>query len=223
MQSAEYFENIQLKLGDITFRLEENWRNYNDNVGYYSLLGSASPLDDGQKKLVADGLLKLANELAARHKQIPYQIPVDHFVWGSNSDFLDAAMIYANAYEVSKEQKYFQQSNLLQNVSESIDQLWTMNGDQFADQMKQQGATGLAEWQVAEFIEDHQVGVHQPIGETSRFAGLFFLFQLIDQLDGGQEADPEVMVLDRLYCDGGGQVRLAGTRPTLYNQHAGLG
>jgi len=103
---AEYFENIQLKLGDITFRLEENWRNYGDNVGYYSLVGKASPLDEGQKKLVASGLIKLADELATKHKSIPYQIPVDHFVWGSNSDVLDAAMIFANAYEVTKEQKY---------------------------------------------------------------------------------------------------------------------
>lgn len=103
---SEYFENIQLKLGDITFRLEENWRNYGDNIGYYSLLGEASPLDDGQKKLVADGLLKLANELAEKHQSIPYQIPVDNFAWGSNSDFLDVAMIFANAYEVSKDEKY---------------------------------------------------------------------------------------------------------------------
>mgnify|MGYP000688482278 CR=1 FL=1 len=36
---------------------------------------------------------------------------------------------------------------------------------QLADQVKQQGPTGLAEWEVAQFIEDHQIGVHQPIGQ----------------------------------------------------------
>lgn len=95
-----------MKLSDITFRFEENWRNYGDNIGYYSLLGEASPLDDGQKKLVADGLIQLANELSEKHQSIPYQIPVDNFAWGSNSDFLDVAMIFANAYEVSKDEKY---------------------------------------------------------------------------------------------------------------------
>ncbi|NJN27405.1 MAG: cellulase [Cyclobacteriaceae bacterium] len=105
-EASEYFENIQLKLGDIAFRLEENWRNYVDNIGYYSLLGPASPLTTEQKKLVADGLLHLAQQLAEKHRSIPYQIPVDHFVWGSNSDVLDAAMIFANAYEVSKDQMY---------------------------------------------------------------------------------------------------------------------
>lgn len=102
----EYFENIQLKLGDIAFRLEGNWRNYGDNIGYYSLLGKPSPLDEGQKKQVADGLVSLADELAEKHRSIPYQIPVDHFVWGSNSDMLDAALIFANAFEVTKDQKY---------------------------------------------------------------------------------------------------------------------
>jgi endoglucanase len=102
----EYFEKIQQKLGDITFRLEENWRNYLDNIGYYSLLGPASPLDESQKTVVANGLIKLADELAAKHRSIPYQIPVDHFVWGSNSDVLDAAMIFANAYEVTNDQQY---------------------------------------------------------------------------------------------------------------------
>lgn len=102
----EYFENIQTKLGDITFRLEENWRNYPDNIGYYSLLGNASPLDEGQKQTVANGLIKLADELAQKHKSIPYQIPVDHFVWGSNSDILDAAIIFSQAYELTSDRKY---------------------------------------------------------------------------------------------------------------------
>jgi endoglucanase len=102
----EYFETIQLKLGNITFRLEENWRNYCDNIGYYSLLGNSSPLDQGQKQQVADGLLSLAKGLADKHKSIPYQIPVDHFVWGSNSDVLDAAIIFANAHEWSSDKKY---------------------------------------------------------------------------------------------------------------------
>jgi endoglucanase len=102
----EYFESIQTKLGDITFRLEENWRNYPDNIGYYSLLGDASPLDEGQKNQVADGLIRLADELAQKHKSIPYQIPVDHFVWGSNSDILDAAIIFSQAYELTSDRKY---------------------------------------------------------------------------------------------------------------------
>ena len=103
---SEYFENIQMKLGDITFRLEENWRNYTDNVGYYSLVNSNARLDEGQKKQVENGIIKLADELGTKHRSIPYQVPVDHFVWGSNSDFLDAAMIYANAYEITGDQKY---------------------------------------------------------------------------------------------------------------------
>lgn len=117
----EYFEHIQTKLGDITFRLEENWRNYPDNIGYYSLLGNASPLDAGQKRTVANGLIKLADELAQKHKSIPYQIPIDHFVWGSNSDILDAAIIFSKAYELTGDRKY------LDMVIETFDYLMGKN------------------------------------------------------------------------------------------------
>jgi endoglucanase len=105
-QRSEYYENIQAKLGNITFRLEENWRNYNDNIGYYSLLDESSPLSEGQKKIVGDGVVRLAKELSEKHRNIPYQIPVDHFVWGSNSDVLDAAVIYANAYEQTGDKRF---------------------------------------------------------------------------------------------------------------------
>jgi len=103
---GEYLEKIQPKLGAIKFRVEESWRNYLDNLGYYSLLGASSPLDEAGKKQVTDGLIKLADSLVTTLHIIPYQIPVDHFVWGSSSDILDGAMIFANAYDVTKEKKY---------------------------------------------------------------------------------------------------------------------
>ncbi|MDZ7607892.1 MAG: glycoside hydrolase family 9 protein [Cyclobacteriaceae bacterium] len=103
---GEYLQKIQPKLGGIKFRLEENWCNYLDNLGYYSLLGASSPLDEAGKKQVADGLIKLADSLSLAHQAIPYQIPVDHFIWGSSSDVLDGAMIFANAYDVTKDHKY---------------------------------------------------------------------------------------------------------------------
>lgn len=102
----EYLQNIQLLLGNITFRTGENWRNYDDNLGYYSLLGPASKLDEPQKKQVVGGLLKLADTLANQLTNNPYRIPIDKFQWGSNSDILDAAMIFANAYKASTDKKY---------------------------------------------------------------------------------------------------------------------
>jgi len=47
---------------------------------------------------------------------------------------------------------------------------------QRADQVKQQGATGLAEGQVAQFVEDYQVTVDESLGNPPGLAVLFLLF-----------------------------------------------
>ena len=106
-----FYTRIKPKLGDFTFRLEENWRNYNDNIGYYSLVNRKSPLSENDKNIIAHRIIKVADSLAMVQKSIPYQIPIDHFVWGSNSDVLDAAIIYAQAYELTKKPKYLKAAN----------------------------------------------------------------------------------------------------------------
>lgn len=106
-----FYNFIKPKLGDFTFRLEENWRNYNDNIGYYSLVNKKSPLPKNNKKIIENRIIKVADSLANIQKSNPYQIPIDHFVWGSNSDVLDAAIIYAQAYELTKKPKYLKVAN----------------------------------------------------------------------------------------------------------------
>ena len=51
--------------------------------------------------------------------------------------------------------------------------------------MEQQSSTGLTKRQIAEFIQDNEVCVHQSIGEVPGFTLLFLQFQSIDQLNGG--------------------------------------
>ena len=41
---------------------------------------------------------------------------------------------------------------------------------EFAQQMEQQGAAGLRERQIAEFIENDQVDLHEPVGDLARIA-----------------------------------------------------
>ena len=81
---------------------------------------------------------------------------------------------------------------------------------QLADQVEQQGTAGLREWQVAQFVEDHQIGADQPFGQLPLFAGCLLQFQGIDQFDGGEEAHASVLMLDSLHADGRGQMGLAG-------------
>ena len=92
---------------------------------------------------------------------------------------------------------------------------------EFADQMEQQGAPSRREWQVAQFIKDHQIGISQAQGDASGLAFRLLLLQRVDQFDGRQEADPMAVAADRLDADRRRQVSLAGTRPT--DQHDVLG
>ena len=48
---------------------------------------------------------------------------------------------------------------------------------ELTEQVEQQRTAGLAEWQVAEFIEHNQINMNKTVGYLSRFAGGFFLLQ----------------------------------------------
>src|SRR5664279_1653522 len=60
---------------------------------------------------------------------------------------------------------------------------------ELAQQMEEQRATRGAERQVAEFVEDHEVGVGKPPGDLSRLSLKLFLFEGVDEFDGGEEPD----------------------------------
>ena len=49
--------------------------------------------------------------------------------------------------------------------------------------MEQQRAAGSAEWQVAEFIEDDEIGISEASGDLPGFSLVFFLFEGVDEFD----------------------------------------
>ncbi|MDA3824238.1 MAG: glycoside hydrolase family 9 protein [Bacteroidales bacterium] len=101
----KYYETIKPDLGNITFRLEESWRNYVDNIGYYSLLNS-DEISRDDWLIIEKSLLNLADSLQERAVQNAYDIPVKRFVWGSNSDITNNAIIQIFAHHVSGDEKY---------------------------------------------------------------------------------------------------------------------
>ena len=54
---------------------------------------------------------------------------------------------------------------------------------QFAQQVKQQGTTDLAERQVAQFIEDEQIDMHEPVGQAPLLTVELFLFERVNEFD----------------------------------------
>ena len=75
--------------------------------------------------------------------------------------------------------------------------------------MEEQSSSGSAERQVAEFVKNDEVGVGKPPRNLAGLPLVLFLFESVDQFNGGEEADALAMVLDRLDADRGGEMRLA--------------
>ena len=83
---------------------------------------------------------------------------------------------------------------------------------EFAQQMEEQRTTGGAEWQISQFVQDHQVELDQGLGDLTGLALGLFLFERVDQFDRREEADLSAMMFDGLDAEGGRDMRFAGAR-----------
>ena len=88
--------------------------------------------------------------------------------------------------------------------------------------MEQPLSAGLREGEIAEFVEDHEVEAREVIGEPSLAACTALGLELIDEIDGGEEATARSSS-DAASRDGDGQMRLAGAGSTDQDDIALLG
>lgn len=102
----EYYNYLKDHPCEFKFTASENWRNYLANIGYYALLLPDSPLPSADKEEFKKALLREADKQIGLLGQNPYRQPLSTFVWGSNSDILDLAMIFAQASLISEDSKY---------------------------------------------------------------------------------------------------------------------
>jgi hypothetical protein len=58
-----------------------------------------------------------------------------------------------------------------------------------AQKVEEQGTARGAERQIAEFVEDDEVGAGEALGDLPRNALCLFLLERVDELDSGEEAD----------------------------------
>ncbi len=122
-----YYERIRDNLDGLTFRIEESWRNYQDNIGYYTLLNpEISPLPEEEKAIIKTRLVQMADSLAVVVENHPYRIPIDHFVWGSNSDVLNLAIIFAMAHQYAGDRNY------LNLAIETVDYIFGKNATSYS-------------------------------------------------------------------------------------------
>src|SRR5579872_4442035 len=74
--------------------------------------------------------------------------------------------------------------------------------------MEEELTAGLGEGQIAEFVEDDEVEAGEIVGDSSLASSPAFGLELIDEIDGGEEA-PARSCPDAAPRDRDGQMRLA--------------
>ena len=79
---------------------------------------------------------------------------------------------------------------------------------ELAEQVEEQGSAGSAEWQVAELVEDDEVGIGKPRCDLAGLPLVLFLFERVDEFDCGEEPDALAVAFDGLDADGRGEMRL---------------
>lgn len=89
-------------------QLADSWMNFVRNVGFHSLLENKDALDTEMIEKLTTGHLTLADEILRKISEHPYHIALDSFVWGSNSDILNQALILCVAHRISGEEKYLE-------------------------------------------------------------------------------------------------------------------
>lgn len=117
----KYMEVAKQNQQPLLFPVGENWRQYTRNLGYFRLADFDCPLPQAEKDVYRKDILSAADSLLAKVNDNPYLIPVNEFQWGSNSDVLDASMLFAMAWKISNNKKY------LDAMEESTDYIFGKN------------------------------------------------------------------------------------------------
>ncbi|HVN56785.1 MAG TPA: glycoside hydrolase family 9 protein [Bacteroidales bacterium] len=104
-----------------TFVQGNSWFSYLKNLGYYSLILPESKAGQQMKDSLKSSIVGEADRQAGLLEKAPYLQPLNSFVWGSNSDILDLAVIFAQAYRITGDKKY------LDAVIETVDYIFGKN------------------------------------------------------------------------------------------------
>jgi endoglucanase len=97
-----------LKENEEPFKLDltNSWKFFVRNNAFHSLLENKEMLDDEFVAYLIQGQIKVADEILEQISNNPYNIALDRFEWGSNSDILNQALILCNTHKLTSNQKY---------------------------------------------------------------------------------------------------------------------
>jgi len=125
-KDVKYFENLKKDNLDFNFVPGDNWKSFMRFMGMFTILDNKDIVPEEFYGQIEAGILNTANKLVDKAKNLDYFQAIDDFQWGSNSDVLNTAMIMAQAYRLTKEQKY------LIGVQQSADYIFGNNANGYS-------------------------------------------------------------------------------------------
>jgi endoglucanase len=105
-KDSKYLDNLKTDNIDFSYRPGDGWTVFMRFMGMFTMLDNKDVVPEALYSEIKTGILNSADQLVNKAKNLDYFQAVDDFQWGSNSDVLNTAMIMAQAYRLTKEQKY---------------------------------------------------------------------------------------------------------------------
>ena len=110
---SSYLEVAKEKEPEFIHKLTNSWKFYIRNMGFHSAVLNASKLDSGYSKSILDKQIALADDILNLVDANPYNIGLELYEWGSNSDILNQAQILCIAHHVTGDDKYLSGAQMI--------------------------------------------------------------------------------------------------------------
>jgi endoglucanase len=105
-KQEEYLNHLKSNKQDYIHQLTNSWKFFVRNNAFHSLLENKDKIDEELSVYLTNGHIALAEDILEKINVNPYQIALDRYEWGSNSDILNQAMILCIAHRLTEEEKY---------------------------------------------------------------------------------------------------------------------
>ncbi|SNR63485.1 non-processive endocellulase [Lutibacter agarilyticus] len=102
----EYLDYLIKNEEPFIHELTNSWKFFIRNNAFHSLLENKDLLDVDFVKTLTQGQIKIADNILKAIENNPYNIGLERFEWGSNSDILNQAMVLCMTHRFTGDEKY---------------------------------------------------------------------------------------------------------------------
>ncbi len=105
-KGTKYLDYLIKNKEPFIHELTNSWKFFIRNNAFHSLLENRDLLDANFVKTLTQGQIKIADDILKAIENNPYNIGLERFEWGSNSDILNQAMILCMTHRFTGDEKY---------------------------------------------------------------------------------------------------------------------